>query len=84
MAHQKALNEESFFYLQKTKAYFDTMVEVQRVFIPPDVVQEYDKIHQMLFPEHPPVNWFCGACVESAMRNLYNTYNAQADGHITG
>lgn len=61
----------------KHYSYFETMKNVGRVQLPPDVVQVLDAIHRHILPDHPPVNWFCGACVEGAMCNVFNTYIAQ-------
>jgi len=66
-----------FFTCEKYFSYFQTMKDAGRVQIPPDVVQDLDAIHRHILPDYPPVNWFCSACVESAMCNVFNTYIAQ-------
>ena len=67
------------FTCQRHYPYFETMKQAGRVQIPPDVVQDLDLIHRHIFPDHPPVNWFCSACVESAMLNVFNTYKAEME-----
>lgn len=71
------LTQEMFLYLQEHYGYYVNCVEGGSCRIPPDVVQEFDKIYRHIEPRLV-VNWWCNVCVGDALRAIFGAYRVMA------